>query len=105
MKTQIKEVHTPTPWKIYRCSYVDETGERDKRACGFGDESLDWSRDECHHPLSLADAELIIRAVNSHEALLKASKEVLSGCEKSLLFNPKFLEKLKHAIAQAEGEK
>lgn len=49
----------PFPWTIYRCSYCEEG-----RACGFNGEALDHSMEECHHPLTMEEAEYIVRACN-----------------------------------------
>jgi hypothetical protein len=49
----------PALWTIFRCNYCD-----DDRACGLNDVHFDCSHDECHHPLSLADAERIVACVN-----------------------------------------
>lgn len=68
--------HTPVPWTVYRCSYCDP-----ESACGFNGRTLDCSHDECHHPLSLDEAELICKAVNCHDELVAA---LVAVCELSL---------------------
>lgn len=44
---------------------------------GFNGYSLDASYDECHHVLSMADAEIIIKSVNNHYKLVQALKNIL----------------------------
>lgn len=68
--------HTDLPWTIYRCQFADELGAPGEVACGFNGESLDMSRDECHHPLTMADAELVIKAVNNFQDLLDFVKDI-----------------------------
>lgn len=66
---------TPRPWKIYRCEFAGE-----QEACGFNGESFDMCREECHHTVPLADAELIVSAVNQSDhvkILVEASKKAL----------------------------
>lgn len=71
---QIQAPHTSTPWTVFQCSFAKQ--EDITSACGFNGETLDMSHDECHHPLSLANAAFIVRAVNSHEELLAWIKSV-----------------------------
>jgi len=91
--------HTPTPWKLTYYRTTDDKIIYDTLVGPNGENIVSE-----FYPDNNEDAEFIVRAVNSHEALLEASKKVLSGCKKSLLFSPGFLSKLEKAIAQAEGE-
>lgn len=75
--------HSPLPWTVYRCQFVDEIGQPNQVACGFNGASLDCSRDECHHPLSLADAEFVVEAVNNYEKLLALNAELVGALEEA----------------------
>lgn len=80
MKTQEETKHTPTPWKLsngindFPSSLFDEHGNHLTDVKGYGQFS------EQNH----ANAAFIVRAVNSHEALLEFAKnhhEVCGDCE------------------------
>lgn len=100
--TKKRSEHTITPW----------TTETDKAGChcivrnifGVGPE-VPY---EIASHLNAADAEFIVRAVNSHEALLEAAKQVLSfrGTAPANASEDESwsltLQRLKVAIAQAE---
>ena len=69
------------PMTVFRCEFDRET-EPDV-ACGFNGCILDASNDECHHVLSLAEANYIVAAANAvprliaeKEALLKALRQI-----------------------------
>lgn len=47
------------PTTVYRCSYCEPD-----EACGLDGRSFDCSHDECHHPLSLEEAEFMAEAFN-----------------------------------------
>ncbi len=56
--------------EVYRCDYC-EPG----RACGIdGENTLDCSYDECHHPLDLGFAEEVVRRWNYVEELERLAK-------------------------------
>lgn len=61
--TKLKTGH----WKVYRCSYCEEG-----HACNFdGEQSLDHSYDECHHPLDLNEAEFIALAGRAFDVMMR----------------------------------
>lgn len=99
-KTKIKESvvtpqnevrgHTPTPWNV---------------DC-WGLEEKDWSIEDPNHKdivrgLSQKDAEFIVRAVNSHEALLEALKKQLGKGAHNDLWRQQADKEAMDAIAQA----
>jgi len=47
---------------VYQCSDCEKYAK--DRACGFNGECLDWSNDECHHPLYLDEARRMAAAWN-----------------------------------------
>jgi len=84
--------HTPTPWYISREENGITTIRGDKangRLFAVAD------------TLKREDAEFIVRAVNSHEALLEAAKEAIA-CGS---ISARVEDLLGKAIAQAEGGK
>ncbi len=92
MKT--KPQHTPTPWtraitsaKNMDCLIVNERG---KNIAGVF----------AHPDTGDADSEFIVRAVNSHEALLEACKRASFETQ----INGDILTILKQAIAKSEGK-
>lgn len=60
LKTETKQTHTPTPWKV-NGRWIETDREEGIAKVG------EWVS-----PLSLANATFIVRAVNSHEELLEA---------------------------------
>jgi len=81
--------HTPTPWSRYKNAAHGPEGD-----CVFVCNGIDSPND--------ANAEFIVRAVNSHEALLAAAKDAIEYC--SDLIGPAIAQRLREAIAQAEQE-
>lgn len=76
MKTQEKAQHTPTPWHLEQTAVYKAIRGKDGEHIGFL--SIQEPQKE------KGDAEFIVRAVNSHEALLQFAKEhheVCSDCE------------------------
>ena len=74
------------PMTVFRCEFDRET-EPDV-ACGFNGCILDASNDECHHVLSLAEANYIVAAANAvprliaeNERLRKHIKAAHAICE------------------------
>lgn len=71
MPTTIPRTHTPTPWhvntQIRRKLYIE--GATSFIADLQYEECTDYTRAQCR-----ADAEYIVRCVNSHDALLEALK-------------------------------
>jgi len=97
MKT--KTQHTPTPWKVgfkNPQTIESETG-KDIAACGAYRLSLKEAE---------ANADFIVRAVNSHEALLEAAKQALKFINEKA--NGVYVDASQHllekAIQQTEGK-
>lgn len=82
--------HTPTPWNWIVHDYSmaslgagDSPGLGDPLvlcvapcdACAKRAEPREWQWGRCHTP-SEADADFIVKAVNSHDALVKALEEI-----------------------------
>ena len=85
MKTEMK--HTPTPWRMARVNYFPSTAgfEINSGANWYAFAKIE------------GDAEFIVRAVNSHEELLEALKELVQG------HSIKGEEAGRKAITKAEG--
>ncbi len=99
----MKTTHTPTPWK-----YVEDKSLGD-REFGKG-ETMD-GKNTPFSSIKREDAAFIVRAVNSHEELLFALKQLLEMVEDRPRHKYEVpgtvgdREKLAHkAIAKAEGE-
>lgn len=77
-----KPKHTPTPWRVFTTKdgrKLVGVGDKDGQGildCGFGV----WS---WMHADGIANAELIVRAVNSHDALVKALRGLLRFCDQA----------------------
>lgn len=91
--------HTPTPWRVSYRATTD--GNISYRIVGVTLDSL-----------SKENAEFIVRAVNSHEALLDAVKKTMATIADDSVTDAQFRYLLNHehfhilanAIAQAEGQ-
>ena len=110
MKT--KTQHTPTPWKVQfyeetqgpnfgnSVSEIHNDGVSICKTINTPTHSREWCQE------SDANMAFIVRAVNSHKALLDAAKFSLSVHKAQGLFDMSekmAAEKLKKAIAAAEG--
>jgi hypothetical protein len=64
--------HTPTPWELFDCNGI--IAIRNPRARSSKSEIIFWSGfDASHYPRqAAANAAFIVKAVNNHEALVKA---------------------------------
>jgi hypothetical protein len=81
MTTQNKTGHTPTPWKAYN-AYVES--DRGLVAnCTNKQMGNPMTTEETY-----ANTKLIVRAVNSHEALVNACKYLLTRVSYPIDFNP-----------------
>lgn len=90
----MSEKHVPTPWKIHKPSVSDNN-------------ILDGSGNFVGATYRWEDASFIVRAVNSHEALLEAAFAVVDDPKIRHVAHREFMGKLddlKKAIAQAEGK-
>lgn len=99
-----KQNHTPTPWRTYK-------PDGEKWHIGAEDPShLIIGTINGHYRTSginQANAEFIVRAVNSHEILLEAVKFALGRFEVTSRRRPMdslYVDTLKEAIAKAEAE-
>lgn len=121
MKPKTETKYTPTPWQMekigygYTISTVDDREDMHKSICTTylgNDRHKDSFEDE-------ANAEFIVRAVNSHEALLNLLKRslermrlingVVSGgkCvhkDESKCANHALMAEMENFLAQAEGK-
>jgi hypothetical protein len=68
------------PMTVFRCEFDRET-EPDV-ACGFNGCILDASNDECHHVLSLAEANYIVAAANAVPRLVAEKEALLKRIER-----------------------
>jgi hypothetical protein len=72
--------HTPTPWRVYKNpdgTKLVGIGGKDGQGIldsGFGV----WAWDD---PEGIANAEMVVRAVNAHDALVNAMKEAADEIE------------------------
>jgi hypothetical protein len=96
MKNKTEAKHTPTPWKIGELKTSIEGN------CDLG-------------RIRILDAEFVVRAANSHDALLDAAKEALCWLDPDCKWDgvqttedsseeEKIIVELYAAIAQAEGK-
>lgn len=92
---------TPTPWKVFTTpdglKLVGIGGEDGEGICDAGFGIWSWK-----HPDGIANANLIVRAVNSHATMLdalKGAEEWLSGWASA----EPYLTKIRAAIAEAEA--
>ena len=98
-----RKEHTPTPWQV--CCATDDT-------CGRYDIDA-WDTDEsvtvasCHAQYeghnSEANAKLKVRAVNSHQILIDALREMLEPWDMGYLPEPQSADKARAALALAEA--
>lgn len=110
MKTEIEGKHTPTPdytlpkpWKIHLTSNHDFVG------ISYWDGDCTGTVLEIRRPneYQIQALKEMVRAVNSHEALLEAAFAVVDDPEIRHVAHREFLGKLddlKKAIAQAEAQ-
>ena len=92
-----KHGHTPTSWKLGESEFHIMAGMIFVADCSpraGGPMLLETGR---------ANARLIVRAVNSHEALLEAAKDWLEYMDAKGM-DPEQRDSVRKAIAQAEGK-
>ncbi len=97
-------MHTPTPWMQYNSVENKWIGNRDtgeivadKPNVSIRDADARWE----------ANAALIVKAVNSYEAMLKALKGVLhhnEGLKPEYKMSPSLVYHVRKAVALAEGK-
>lgn len=87
--------HTPTPWILGKDKSTDDYIRIDIYGKG-GEAEGDLV------PNTFANREFIVRAVNSHKALLEAAKDAYAVMKHARHVDP-LVERLEKAIAQAEG--
>ena len=90
--------HTPTPWKILKAINTPEVGDAIV--------DCNSSKNLIASYIAPSNAEFIVRAVNSHEALLGAAKIGLSYMRPGdhYIVYGTDLKTVKSAIDQASGE-
>jgi len=102
---------TPTPWRVE--PLPDGRFGKDWKTIWSGQTPVvladsfkrtDFEETECHHGVQISDddAELIVRAVNAHEALLTAAKKADEAFRREGYSGPE-RDGLRAAISLAEG--
>ena len=94
MTTHSKQGHTPTPWVIGPNNLDIRDGKHEDNIV-----SLKY-QDHVSCEQQEANAAFIVRACNSHDALVEACKEMLGAL---MIMEAPGLDKYKQALAQAEG--
>ncbi len=101
------EKHTPTPWS---CKYMFQGSHTPKRADIKGPPghrevaAVYWHVVDSDHETALANAAFIVRAVNSHAALVEALEDVLSlYFAASQTPDMNFVNKARAALTLAKG--
>src|SRR6185436_18843022 len=98
MQTETNVQHTPTPWHIQKRISGDQMFE-------IYTEGIEEVEAKVALAFEKEDAAFIVRAVNSHEALVEAAKRVRSVLNdegKEILTKAEMEQLLFEAIAQAE---
>ena len=88
--------HTPTPWKFEESTMTLRSAPSNYWLATF--DSFDGAIN------NKANAAFIVRAVNSHEALLEAVKKALKYVQRAEPIDCQLEVDLKDTIAQAEGK-
>lgn len=70
--------HTPLPWKAHGCAVYQADDWREGKNLG-GQKIVGLEDDAYPTNQNIANAELIVRAVNSHQALCDALKAVVAA--------------------------
>ncbi len=89
MKSKTEVTHTPTPWRLQTNGGIADILEGDKWVAGG---------------VEINRAARIVRAVNSHETLLSALKDLLHQIETNGEREIFVVGQAIHAIAKAEGK-
>jgi hypothetical protein len=115
-------MHTPTPWYAVTKEMIDGSQRQESYIRTLDDDSaandhictVNWVGDGLQDVIEArqkANADFIVRAVNSHEGLLMAAKGALAALEHVTGFTGDEtsvadieINLLKRAIAQAEGK-
>src|SRR5882757_8376278 len=92
-------MHTPTPWTARDAEIYDFNGDPLRIDNAWIEDS--FNNGDGFAEEGKANAEFIVRAVNSHEMLLEAAKLALVAIRYN---SPREPEYLIRAITQAEGE-
>lgn len=87
--------HTPTPWKF---TPIESWGNMAVLSISDAD-----GKEVVHNTTSVKTAELIVRAVNSHEELISALKQALEYVKEQGQ-KPYFIRHAESIIAKATGE-
>lgn len=100
-KNEVK--HTPTPWRQINGAIFDTTPWRLDQRRNTVPALFIPSPQQQDNEINKGNAAFIVRAVNSHEALLDAVKSGLLALESGA--EPQYIkDKMRKAIAQAEGK-
>lgn len=104
MKTKNEEKHTPTPKNMAVVDHNSKGAATRIRFVIEADSNIPGHRCTIGAFQYKPHAEMFVRAVNSHEALLKAAKIGLNWTESEQGSDHSESDFIKKAIAQAEGE-
>lgn len=108
MKTETKVAHTPTPWKAAGLGiFTDEMqianihpGKFTRDGKRHPDESVPWPA----ITEGEANAAFIVKAVNTHEELLKRLKEACLTIKLESAETTPFIRQMEKVIVKAEGK-
>ena len=99
-----KRLHTPTPWYLGEMEVDPGEGGWDGTIRSAADAYEIGEDYEIADVVDLADAEYIVRAVNSHADLLDACEAALGFLADRMLHAHATAGVLREAIAKAKGE-
>lgn len=106
--------HTPLPWAIAPSGVFNDGGAHivfPASETGVDAWNFEYVAQCGHGDRAWADAALIVRAVNSHAALLEAlqmaldDSEVMAPDGRPLCVSPETLQRMRAALARAGGSK
>lgn len=95
MKTLTEVKHTPTPWFTKHKGYTSYIQKTDEKGHEYTVASM-----TCNIELAKANAAFIVRAVNSHEALIDGARCALKEMRK----NGMTCQNLERALMKADAE-
>lgn len=89
---------TPRPWEVLKTSYGYSIDHNNGKERNCFEEIVEAGK------VNKANAELIVKAVNNHAALLEACREALKCLENPPTDNTYCINQLSQAIANAENK-